>query len=135
LDSRLIRPPGALNERDFLQKCIRCSACVKVCPQNFLQPSLLEGRLEGLWTPIGKGRFGYCEYNCNLCGIVCPTGAIKELSLQEKKNVSIGTAFIDKSRCLPYAFGLECVVCEEMCPVSPKAIYFKETAFIKPMVI
>jgi MauM/NapG family ferredoxin protein len=132
VNSALIRPPGALNELDFLQKCIRCSACVKVCPQNFLQPSLLEGRLEALWTPIGKGKFGYCEYNCNLCGIVCPTGAIKKLNLQEKKKVSIGTAFINKNKCLPHAFGIECVVCEEICPVSPKAIYFEETEFVKP---
>ena len=131
IDSLLIRPPGALNEIDFLKKCIRCSACVKVCPQNFLQPSLFEGRLEGLWTPIGKGRFGYCEYNCNLCGQVCPTGAIEELPLDKKKTVSIGTAFIDKNRCLPHAFGIECVVCEEMCPVSPKAIYFQEVSFMK----
>jgi MauM/NapG family ferredoxin protein len=131
-NSLLIRPPGALREIDFLQKCIRCSACIKVCPQNFLQPSLFEGRLEALWTPIGKGRYGYCEYNCNLCGQVCPTGAIKELPLIKKKKVSIGTAFIDKNRCLPYAFGIDCVVCEEMCPVSPKAIYFQESAFVKP---
>lgn len=131
MNSLLIRPPGALKEIDFLQKCIRCSACVKVCPQNFLQPSLFEGRLEGLWTPIGKGKFGYCEYNCNLCGKVCPTGAIEELPIDKKKKVSIGTAFIDKNRCLPHAFGIECVVCEEMCPVSPKAIYFQEAAFVK----
>jgi polyferredoxin len=127
----LIRPPGALRELDFLQKCIRCSACVKVCPQNFLQPSLFEGRLEALWTPIGKGKFGYCEYNCNLCGKVCPTGAIKELTIEKKKKLSIGTAFIDKNRCLPHAFGIPCVVCEEMCPVAPKAIYFQEMSFLK----
>jgi polyferredoxin len=77
MNSSLIRPPGALNELKFLQKCIRCSACVKICPQNFLQPSLFEGRLEALWTPIGNVKFGYCEYNCNLCGKVCPTGDIQ----------------------------------------------------------
>ena len=39
--------------------------------------------------------------------------------------------FVDKNRCLPHAFGIECVVCEEMCPVSPKAIYFQEVSFMK----
>ncbi|MDY6820073.1 MAG: 4Fe-4S binding protein [Deferribacterota bacterium] len=130
INPKLIRPPGALAELDFLARCLRCSACIKVCPQNFLQPSLIEGRLEALWTPIGSGRLGYCEYNCKLCSEVCPTGAIKQITLEEKKKISIGTAFIDKNRCLPYAFDTECAVCEEMCPVSPKAIYFKEEQIV-----
>jgi ferredoxin len=33
---------------------------------------------------------------------------------------------IDRSRCLPFAHGMSCIVCEEVCPTSPKAIYFEE---------
>ena len=36
--------------------------------------------------------------------------------------VRLGTAFIDTTRCLPWANDIPCVVCEEVCPVSPKAI-------------
>ncbi len=65
-----------------------------------------------------------CEYYCSLCTQVCPTGAIKELTVPEKATVKIGTAWIDKNRCLPYFLGRPCIVCEEHCPVSPKAIKF-----------
>ena len=30
--------------------------------------------------------------------------------------------FFDRGRCLPWAMETPCVVCEEVCPVSPKAI-------------
>ena len=32
-------------------------------------------------------------------------------------------AFYDRGRCLPWAMATDCRVCEEVCPVSPKAIY------------
>ena len=38
----------------------------------------------------------------------------------------IGTAFIDRGRCLPWAMSTPCIVCEEMCPTDPKAIWFEE---------
>lgn len=126
----LIRPPGSKPEGEFLAKCIRCGGCMKVCPENFLQPAFIEAGIEGLWTPLGNGNFGYCLYNCNLCGQVCPTGAIEKLSINEKKKFVIGTAYFDKNRCLPYAFDTNCMVCEEHCPTSPKAIYFKEIKIV-----
>jgi MauM/NapG family ferredoxin protein len=123
-NEKLIRPPGALSENDFLKTCVRCGACMKVCPQNFLTPSIFEGNLLDLFTPVGNAAYGYCVYNCNLCGKACPTGAIKALTVQDKNRFVIGTAFIDKNRCLPHAFNTNCAVCEEHCPTSPKAIIF-----------
>ncbi|MCK4237443.1 MAG: 4Fe-4S dicluster domain-containing protein, partial [Candidatus Krumholzibacteria bacterium] len=79
-----------------------------------------------IWTPILVSRLGYCEYNCNLCSQVCPTGAIRKISVEEKKEIRIGLAFIDKDRCIPYAFGRNCIVCEEHCPIPDKAITFDE---------
>jgi MauM/NapG family ferredoxin protein len=122
----LIRPPGALPEEEFLDKCLKCGECMQVCLTNGLQPSLFEGGLEGMWTPILVPKLGYCEYNCNLCSEVCPTGAIREISLDEKKSIRIGIAHIDKNRCIPYERGVNCGVCEEHCPVPEKAIKFKE---------
>ena len=121
---KLIRPPGALPEEVFLQKCIKCGQCMKVCPTNALQPALTEAGPEGLWTPVLVPKIGYCEYYCSLCSQVCPTGAIKELTVPEKLNVRIGTAWINKNRCIPYFLGRPCIVCEEHCPTSPKAIKF-----------
>jgi len=129
---KLIRPPGSVSEEDFLARCIRCGQCMRVCPNNALHPTLLESGLEGIWSPIMIARIGYCEPTCTLCGQVCPTGAILELTTGEKVGNDktppnrIGTAFIDKGRCLPWAMDRPCIVCEEWCPTSPKAIYLKE---------
>jgi polyferredoxin len=135
-DPRLIRPPGSLDEANFLARCIRCGECLKVCPNNALQPALLEAGVEGLWTPVLVPRIGYCEPSCVLCGQVCPTGAIWEITQAEKawlpasaakdaKPVRLGTAFYDRGHCLPWAMATECIVCEEWCPTSPKAIYLR----------
>lgn len=108
-----------------MNRCIRCGECLKVCLTNGLQPTLWEAGLEGIWTPRLIPKVGYCEYACTLCGQVCPTGAIRELKEAEKARVVIGLAFIDPGRCLPHAFGIECIVCEEHCPTPKKAIYFE----------
>jgi len=97
---------------------------MKACPTNALQPALDEAGPEGIWTPVLKPRIGYCEYYCSLCSQVCPTGAIKELTIEEKIKVKIGSAWVNKDRCIPYALGRPCIVCEEHCPTSPKAIKF-----------
>lgn len=125
-DPRLIRPPGSLGEDEFLRRCVKCGECMKVCITNGLQPTLLEAGIEGIWSPVLIPRIGYCEYRCTLCGQVCPTGAIKRLSLDEKTKIKMGLAMIDKGRCLPYAHGIPCIVCEEVCPTPKKAVWFDE---------
>ena len=125
-DAKLIRPPGALEEPKFLQTCVRCGECMKVCITNGLQPAFLEAGAEGLWTPVLVPVIGYCEYNCTLCGQVCPTGAIAKLKLEEKQPVKIGSASIDRSKCLPFANSIPCIVCEEVCPIPGKAIWFEK---------
>ncbi|HWA70894.1 MAG TPA: 4Fe-4S binding protein [Polyangiaceae bacterium] len=128
---KVIRPPGAVEEREFLERCIRCAECMKVCPNNALHPAFFEAGIEGLWTPILIPRIGYCEFSCVLCGQVCPTGAIQKIDEKQKmgvgqKPVSVGTAMYDHGRCLPWAMATPCIVCEEFCPTSPKAIWAEE---------
>jgi polyferredoxin len=120
----LIRPPGALGEEEFLDKCIRCAECMKVCPTNGLQPTLFEAGLEGVGTPILVPSMGYCDYECNACSRVCPTGAITRLTLEEKKETKIGTAYFNKNKCYPWNENLDCLVCEEHCPTPEKSIKF-----------
>lgn len=122
----VIRPPGSLPEAEFLERCIRCQACVRICATTgaCLQPSLTESGWEGIWSPRAATRLGYCEYNCDLCAQVCPTGAIQKLGLTEKQKVRMGTAYFDKSRCIPWYRQEECLVCEEHCPLPDKAIKF-----------
>jgi MauM/NapG family ferredoxin protein len=124
-ESRLLRPPGVSGDEDFLKKCVRCGECMKVCPRNALYPASLQAGLYSLFTPMVIPRLGYCEYNCHLCGQVCPTGAIPNLPLEEKKKAIIGLAVVDKNHCLPYVKRLNCMVCEEHCPIPEKAIRFE----------
>jgi ferredoxin len=126
-DPHLVRPPGALDEdmseNTFLSRCIRCGACMKVCPTGGLQPSGVgELGLLGVWTPHLVPRLGQCDYGCHACGQVCPSGAIRPLSLPVKQLTVIGRAYIDTDRCLPWVDDIPCAVCEEMCPVPDKAI-------------
>jgi len=133
----IIRPPGSLKEIEFLSRCIKCGQCMRICPTNIIQPAGFDCGFEGLWTPVLNYRIGSsgCQLNCIACGYVCPTAAIRSLTLDEKlgKNnyfgagpVKIGTAFIDRGRCLPWAMETPCIVCQENCPVSPKAINTRE---------
>ena len=111
---------------------------MKVCPNNALHPAFSEAGWEGIWTPVVVPRIGYCEPSCTLCGQVCPTGAIGEFTSREKgwaavpsgpgadtQPIRLGTAFYDRGRCLPWAMATDCIVCEEWCPTSPKAVYLQ----------
>ena len=127
----LLRPPGALAESEFLQRCVKCSLCQQSCPTGALQPAIAQAGVEGFWTPVLVPRRGWCEFACVRCGEVCPTAAITRLIPARKTGydgrapVSIGTAFVDRGRCLPWAMNTPCIVCEEMCPTDPKAIWFE----------
>lgn len=127
-DGYLIRPPGAVGEDHFLDLCLRCEECVKVCSSTggCLQPSGTEYGWTGFWTPRARMREGYCEYSCNLCGQVCPSGAILPLAEEAKKKRVIGLAYINRSRCIPWERGEDCIVCEEHCPTPKKAIVFRK---------
>lgn len=128
VEPRLIRPPGAKPEKAFLRLCQRCGLCMKVCPTNAVQPALWEAGMSGFWSPRLDMQQGYCEYTCTLCTSICPTGALQVLSGREKtgRPVKIGSAYVDRGRCLPWSGNGPCIVCQEHCPTSPKAIYLEE---------
>lgn len=129
---RRLRPPGAQDEASFLSRCIRCGVCVAVCPTAALQPAFTQAGWAGFWSPALTPRLGYCDYSCNACGQACPTEAIPRLALAEKRLAVIGMAYIDTDRCIPWADGRDCVVCEEMCPTPEKAILLREEAVTAP---
>jgi polyferredoxin len=81
--SQVIRPPGAVEELGFLERCVKCAQCVRVCPTNVPQPAWFEAGLEGLWSPILNFRVGHCQLHCTACGQVCPTSAIRPITLSE----------------------------------------------------
>ena len=131
---QLIRPPGALPESEFLRTCIRCGECMKSCLTNTLQPCFWESGLPGLWTPKMELRFAPCEQDCNVCGKVCPTQAIRSLSLEEKTHAKVGTAVLRKELCLVWAQDKLCLICDEICPYN--AIVFRTIeGYRRPVVI
>lgn len=112
----LLRPPGALPEPEFLSRCVRCDACVRACVTNTLQPDWYRAGLEGLWAPRMDLRHAACDQSCNACGQICPTEAIRPLSLAERLHARVGTAVVIRDRCLPWSQNDRCLVCEVQCP-------------------
>lgn len=127
MNSRLLRPPGALGEQEFVHSCTRCGACEEACPMAVIRPSLLEAGVDGFMTPRLDFSTGYCKLDCMDCAGVCHSGAIQVVDMERRKPaardpVKVGLATIVKDRCLPWAYGLSCITCNEFCPTSPKAI-------------
>ncbi|MRR37968.1 hypothetical protein EG829_25630 [bacterium] len=111
-----IRPPGALPEKDFLARCIRCGECMKACLTNTLQPTGIAGGPAGFFSPSVNPVIGPCETTCARCGHVCPTGAVRPLSHEEKIWARIGSASVVKETCIAWKEDKRCLVCFEVCP-------------------
>ena len=105
---------------------------MKVCPTNVIQPAVFDAGLEGFFTPQMDFGDGYCEWSCNECGKVCPTQAIRELTLEEKRLKVIGRAYIDRSTLHTLGRSTDCLVCQELCPTPEKAIVFVVETVVDP---
>ena len=59
-----LRPPGALDEKDFLSSCIKCGQCVQVCPVQAIKlADLIDGM--GVGTPYIDARQQACDFSCD----------------------------------------------------------------------
>ena len=122
----LVRPPGARPENEFLNRCLRCGLCMEACPSNMLQPALISAGFSGLFSPVAVARRGPCEAECNICGRVCPSEAIRSLPLAEKTWAKMGTAVLTPRKCLAWEFDRSCLICDEACPYG--AIELRQSA-------
>jgi polyferredoxin len=137
ISGRLIRPPGSVPEPDFLNLCLHCGKCMKVCPTNGLQPCVLETGVNGIWTPRLVPRIGGCEKNCNMCGQICPTGAIRALPLEEKTFAKMGTAVIARNRCIAWEQDNLCLICDEACPydaIMSRNVTVQQVTLLRPFI-
>jgi ferredoxin-type protein NapG len=134
-----LRPPGALEEDEFLKTCIRCGLCVEACNNRENIP-IIDGKKAttlqlatpsdnvAIGTPFFIARTNPC-YACDdiPCMEACPTGALSPDKLKDKKgevsidNAKIGVAVIDASSCIAY-WGLQCTACYRACPEMDRAI-------------
>lgn len=111
-DANPLRPPGALDEAEFLSRCSRCGRCIKVCPSNCIRSMPLSSGPALFLTPHIIAREARCELTQH-CQQVCPTGAIARTPISD---VVMGIAEIDRSQCLGWAHGKLCLLCQEQCP-------------------
>lgn len=110
-----IVPPGALGIAHLEQHCTGCQLCVSVCPNNVLRPS---SDLGSFMQPYSSYENGYCRPECTRCSDVCPAGAIKAVSVEDKSSIQIGHAVWVKKNCLPVTGGVSCGKCSKVCPVG-----------------
>lgn len=110
-----VTPPGSCSAKNMQQRCTACQLCVSECPNGVLVPSTA---LLTLMQPAMSYVRGYCRPECHRCSEVCPTGAIKPITLAEKSSTQIGHAVLVRPNCVPLTDGVECGNCARHCPVG-----------------
>ncbi|MEG8947716.1 4Fe-4S dicluster domain-containing protein [Rosettibacter firmus] len=113
-----ISPPGSQSIKRFNSICTACHLCVSSCPTQVLQPSFLEYGFTGMLQPRLNNKSGYCNFDCNICSEVCPTGAILPIDIEKKKLTQLGVAKFIKENCIVYTQRTECGACSEHCPTK-----------------
>jgi ferredoxin-type protein NapG len=144
----ILRPPGAIKEEDFLATCIKCGMCVEACPYDTLMLAK-----PGDNKPMGTPYFIPRDIPCYMCPDipcvpVCPTGALDEKSVTDKKTdkldiniADMGLAIVDDESCIAF-WGIQCDACYRACPILGEAITIEyeknertgKHAFMKPVV-
>lgn len=119
LSRKPIMPPGAKSLDHFNTHCTGCQLCVTKCPMKVLQPSTLQYGLAGIMQPhLAFSTHVFCTFECNICSTVCPTKALTEMAVEEKKLVQIGIANFRKNMCVVYTDETDCGACSEHCPTQ-----------------
>ena len=113
-----IAPPGVPSFDHLLTKCISCHLCVSKCPSHVIKPAFLEYGLGGMMQPRLYFDHGFCNYDCLICGEVCPTGAILPLTKEQKNHTQMGQVQLIIENCIVYYDETSCGACSEHCPTQ-----------------
>ena len=113
-----IAPPGTPTFDHLREKCISCHLCVSKCPSHVIKPAFLEYGLGGMMQPRLYFDHGFCNYDCTICGEVCPTGAILPLTKEEKNHTQMGQVQLIIENCIVYYDETSCGACSEHCPTQ-----------------
>ncbi|MGW8195775.1 MAG: 4Fe-4S binding protein [Desulforhopalus sp.] len=130
-----VSPPGSVSIDRFTSTCTACHLCVSACPPQILLPSLLEYGVSGLMQPRMYFQTGHCNYECTICGEVCPAGAILPLAVEEKKLTQTGVAKFIKENCVVHTDNTACGACSEHCPTKAVNMVPYANPLGKPLVI
>ena len=110
-----ITPPGSVSARNMQKHCTACQLCVSSCPNNVLRPST---DMMHFMQPTMSFERGYCRPECTRCSEVCPTGAIKPITREEKTMQHVGHAVWVKENCVASEKGINCGNCARHCPTG-----------------
>ncbi|MYH83177.1 4Fe-4S dicluster domain-containing protein [Candidatus Poribacteria bacterium] len=124
----LLRPPGALPEAEFLEKCHRCGNCVKNCPANAI--FALEERVQSDLTDTPY--IDPDEQPCVICDslacmYVCPSGALQPVYAED---IKIGLAIFNVETCLRTK-DVACTYCIDTCPIGADAIHLTTDGIVE----
>lgn len=122
-EADVLRPPGSVNENDFMARCIRCDRCISICPTDVLEPMGIEEGILQVRTPRLNFSDNLCTF-CDKCRRVCPTDAIKDMDPYSPLQGRIGMALLHEDRCLAFLRDNSCGICVDACPYE--AMYFDE---------
>ncbi len=123
-----LRPPGAVDERQFTGLCIRCGNCIAACPERILFAGGSAHGWAGLLAPQVRFDANYCREDCVRCTTACPSGAIRPVKKRDKVRALIGFPRVDMNVCILGEEG-ECTACARACPFEAIRYEFCETDY------
>ena len=109
-----LRPPGAVSESTFLDRCTQCGDCVKACPYGAITGHPRSG------LPILFPDQAPC-YLCDdfPCIAACATGAL--VAVDRVEDVRMGLAVVSSKGCTAEQ---GCNACVSQCPVHALSMDF-----------
>lgn len=132
---RVIAPPGARGAREFTAQCTACQLCVSACPSQVIEPALLAyGTLNGMLKPHLNFDRSFCNFDCTVCGEICPDGAIRPLTRDTKHTTRIGVAEVQLQQCIVITEDTACGACAEHCPTAALQMKQGDARFAHPEV-
>ncbi len=111
-----VLPPGALSRLRFQRMCVACGQCIRACSTGVLKPSTD-------FTTFGQPQLDFhgntCSPDCDMqCAKACPAGAIRFLDGVPRRDVHVGFAVWDSTKCLRSTEDVRCSLCARKCPVG-----------------
>ena len=113
-----VRPPGASPEKEFSRLCMRCGACVEVCPTRAVDQLDLSLDIKNLGTPVINPDEGGCvawKEECLRCVDSCPTGALAKANPLTSQ--PLGRVRIIEQDCVNY------MLCFRKCPIEGALLF------------
>lgn len=113
-----LSPPGSVSAEHLLKHCTACHLCVTKCPSHVLKPAFTEYGLGGMMQPMMYFEDGFCNFDCTVCSEVCPNGAIRPLTVEQKHVTQVGRVVFLIENCIVNTDETSCGACSEHCPTQ-----------------